>query len=80
MPMRALSPEMPLCRTTSRKTTPTYLDSKVRQTIDEAIQAIEAIQDFENTAKNNPQVKAAIDKVAELEEILDKEVLPLLSK
>ncbi len=56
------------------------LDAAVRKAIDEAIAAIEAIQDFENTAQNNPQVKAAIDKVAALEDVLDKEVLPLLSK
>lgn len=56
------------------------LDAKVRQTIEDAIKAIEAIQDFENTAKGNPQVKAAIDQVSALEEVLDKEVLPLLSK
>ena len=56
------------------------LDKKVRNTIEESIKAIEAITDFESNAQGNPQVKAAIDKVAELEEILDKEVLPLLSK
>lgn len=56
------------------------LDARVRKAIEESIAAIAAIQDFENTAQNNPQVKAAIDKVAELEDILDKEVLPLLSK
>ena len=56
------------------------LDAKVRKTIEEAIAAIEAIDDFENTAQNNPTVKAAIDKVAELEELLDDDVLPLLSK
>ena len=56
------------------------LDSEVRKAIDEAVAAIEAIVDFENKAQNNPQVKAAIDKVSALEEILDKEVLPLLSK
>ena len=56
------------------------LDARVRKTIEEAIAAIEAIEDFENTAKGNPKVKAAIDKVAALEEVLDKEVLPLLSK
>ena len=56
------------------------LDANVRKAINEAIDAIGAIQNFENTAQNNPQVKAAIDKVAALEEILDDEVLPLLSK
>ena len=56
------------------------LDTKVRAAITDAITAIEAIQNFETTAQNNPQVKAAIDKVAELEEVLDKEVLPLLSE
>ncbi len=56
------------------------LDARVRKTIEEAIAAIQDIDNFENTAQNNPQVKAAIDKVAELEEILDDEVLPLLSK
>lgn len=56
------------------------LDANVRQAIEEAISAIGAIVNFENTAQNNPQVKEAIDKVAALEEILDDEVLPLLSK
>ena len=56
------------------------LDANVRKAIEESIAAIEAIQDFENTAKGNPQVKAAIDQVAALEEVLSDEVLPLLSK
>ena len=56
------------------------LDATVRKAIDESIAAIEAIQDFENTAKGNPQVKAAIDLVSALEEVLSDEVLPLLSK
>ena len=56
------------------------LDARVRKAFEEAIAAIQDIDNFENTAQNNPQVKAAIDKVAELEEILDDEVLPLLSK
>ena len=56
------------------------LDAKVRKAIEESIAAIEAITDFENTAQNNPQVKAAIDKVSALEEVLNEEVLPLLSK
>lgn len=56
------------------------LDAKVRKAIEESIAAIEAIEDFENNAQNNPQVKAAIDQVSALEEVLDKEVLPLMSK
>ena len=56
------------------------LDKKVRQAIDDAIAATDAIEDFENNAQGDEKVKAAIDKVAELEEVLDKEVKPLLSK
>ncbi len=56
------------------------LDAKVRKAIENAIKAIEAIGDFENTAQNNPLVKTAIDRVAELEDILNDEVMPLLSK
>ena len=56
------------------------LDARVHKAIEDAIAAIEAIEDFENTAQNNPLVKAAIDQVSELAEILDDEVLPLLSK
>ena len=56
------------------------LDARVRKAIEDAIQAIEQIGDFENTAQNNPLVKTAIDQVSALEEVLDKEVLPLLSK
>jgi len=56
------------------------LDKKVRQAIDAAIAAIDAIEDFENDAQGDEKVKAAIDKVAELEEVLDKEVKALLSK
>ncbi len=56
------------------------LDAKVRKAIEESVKAIEAILDFESKAQNSPEVKAAIDKVAALEEVLDKEVLPLLSK
>ncbi len=56
------------------------LDAKVRKAIEDAIKAIEAIEDFENTAKGNPQVKEAIDRVSELEEMLSKEVLALLAK
>ena len=56
------------------------LDADVLSAISEAIEAIEAIEDFENTAKGNPLVKTAIEKVQALEEVLDDEVLPLLSK
>lgn len=56
------------------------LDGKVRKAIEESIAAIAAIQDFENKAKGDPQVKAAIDKVQELEELLDDEVMALLAK
>ena len=56
------------------------LDAKVRKAIEDAIAAIETIEEFENTAKDNPQVKEAIDRVSELEEILSDEVMPLLSK
>lgn len=56
------------------------LDGRVRTAIEDAIAAIAEINNFENTAQNNPLVKAAIDKVSALEEILDNEVLPLLSK
>lgn len=56
------------------------LDGRVRTAIEDAIAAIAEINNFENTAQNNPQVKAAIDKVSALEDILDNEVLPLLSK
>ena len=56
------------------------LDAEVRKAIEEAIAAIEAIEDFENTAQNNPQVKNAIEKVQAVEALLDDEVLPLLSK
>lgn len=56
------------------------LDARVRKAIEEAIAAIEAIEDFENTAQNNPQVKNAIEKVQAVEALLDDEVLPLLSR
>ena len=56
------------------------LDANVRKAIEDAIAAIEAIEDFENTAQGNPLVKTAIEKVQALEEVLDDEVLPLLSK
>lgn len=56
------------------------LDSRVHTAIDNAIAAIETIDNFENTAQNNPTVKAAIDIVAEVEDLLNDEVLPILSK
>ncbi len=62
------------------KTKDAELNSKVIATIEEAITLIEKIRDFELRAQNNTDVKAAIDKVSQLEEILDDEVLPLLAK
>ena len=56
------------------------LDSKVRGAIEASIAAIRKIENFEEKAQANPQVKAAIDEVSALEEILSDEVLPLLSK
>ena len=56
------------------------LDAKVRSAIDASIAEIRKIENFEEKAQGTAQVKAAIDQVSELEEILSKEVLPLLSK
>jgi len=56
------------------------LDARVRTAIEESIAAIQAIEDFENKAQGNAQVKAAIDKVGELSTLLDDEVLALLAK
>ena len=55
------------------------LDANVRTAIEEAITAIEAIVDFEHNP-TDAKVGAAIDKVKELEEVLDDEVLALLAK
>ena len=56
------------------------LDEKVRKTIEESIELIGQIDNFETTAMNNAAVKAAIDKVSELEDILDDEVMEILTK
>lgn len=56
------------------------LDAKVRAAIEESIAKINAIQNFETQAKGNSDVKAAIDKVSELEQLLNNEVLALLAK
>lgn len=56
------------------------IDAKVRRAIDESIRLIGEIQNFETTAQGNAAVKAAIDQVSELEDILNDEVLPLLAK
>ena len=56
------------------------LDTKVRKAIADAIAAIEAIENFESTAQNNPKVKTAIDLCSELEKVLDKQVMALLGK
>lgn len=55
------------------------LDASVRKAIDDAIAAIEAIVDFEHNP-TDAKVGAAIDKVKELEEVLDNEVMALLAK
>ncbi len=52
----------------------------MRKTIDESIELIGKIDNFETTAMNNPAVKAAIEKVSELEGILDDEVMEILAK
>ena len=56
------------------------VDAEVRKAIDESIRLIGEIQNFETTAQGNAAVKAAIDQVSKLEEVLDDEVLPLLAK
>lgn len=56
------------------------LNTKVLAIMDEAIELIGKIEDFETKAQGNADVKAAIDKVSELENILNNEVMPLLSK
>ena len=55
------------------------LDAKVRKAIEEAIASIEAIVDFEHNA-TDAKVGAAIDKVNELNDVLDDEVMALLAK
>ena len=55
------------------------LDARVRKAIDDAIAAIEAIENFEHNP-TDAKVGAAIDKVKELEEVLDNEVMALLAK
>ena len=56
------------------------LNAKVIAAIDESIELIGKIQNFETSAKGNAEVKAAIDKVSELAELLEDEVTPILSK
>ena len=55
------------------------LDTRVKATISEAIELIGKIQNFE-TNPTDAAVGTAIKKVSELEDLLDDEVLPLLSK
>jgi len=55
------------------------LDTKVRKAIDEAIAAIDAIEDFEHNA-TDAKVGVAQDKVKVLEGLLKDEVLALLAK
>ncbi len=56
------------------------LDNRVKVAIAESIGAIESIIDFETKAQGNSDVEKAINKVSALSEILNNEVLPLLSK
>ena len=56
------------------------LNNKVIAAIDESVNLIGKIQNFETNAKGNAEVKAAIDQVSELAELLEDEVMPLLSK
>ena len=55
------------------------LDAKVRKAIEDAITAIEAIEDFEHNP-TDAKVGAAIEKVKAIEEVLKNEVLALLTK
>ena len=56
------------------------VDAEVRKAIEEAIAAIEAIQNFESTAQNNPQVKAAMEAVEKVGELLAKDVKAIIVK
>lgn len=55
------------------------LDAKVRKAIENAIAAIEAIEDFEHNP-TDAKVGEAIDKVKAIEEVLTNKVLALLAK
>ena len=55
------------------------LDAKVRKAIEDAIAAIEKIEDFEHNP-TDAKVGEAIDKVKAIEEVLKNEVLALLAK
>ena len=55
------------------------LDAKVRKAIEDAIDAIEKIEDFEHHP-TDAKVGEAIDKVKAIEEVLKNEVLALLTK
>ena len=56
------------------------VDAEVRKAIEEAIAAIEAIQNFESTAQNNPQVKAAMEAVEKVGGLLAKDVKAIIVK
>ncbi len=56
------------------------LNDKVVAAINQSIELIAKIQNFETNAKGDAAVKAAIDQVKELEDLLDGEVMPLLAK
>lgn len=56
------------------------VDAEVRKAIEDAIAAIEAIKDFESTAQNNPQVKAAMEAVNKVGILLSKQVKAIIVK
>lgn len=56
------------------------LNQEVLDAIEQSISLIEQIQNFETHAKNDPTVKAAIDQVQILADLLNDEVQPLLSR
>ena len=56
------------------------VDAEVRKAIEDAIAAIEAIKDFESTAQNNPQVKAAMEAVEKVGILLAEDVKAIIVK
>ena len=62
------------------KTVDAELDANVREAIDNAIEEIGKIQNFETSAQGNQQVKTAMDAVAKIQKLLDNEVIEVLVK